>query len=137
MSRFDSGPLGTTTWNFARSRPGGTAVRILGFAWFSCFVAMQLAFATPGDVLAVDIEQADLRTAPDPTAPVLLRATRGLRLIEFERRDGWVRVRVVGRLGKDAWIHEAGATRTRIARPLAGAPPSPPYVMDGALSCRG
>ncbi len=116
MSRFDSGPLDTTTWNFARSRPGGTAVRILGFAWFGCFFAIQLAFATPGDVLAVDIEQADLHTAPDPTAPVLLRATRGLRLIEFERRGGWVRVRVFGRLGKDAWIRESLVSR----KPLSG-----------------
>ncbi len=101
---------------FVRSRPGWTAVRILGFAWFGCFVAMHPAFATPGDVLVVDIEQADLRTAPDPTAPALLRAPRGLRLIEFERRGGWVRVRVFGRLGKDAWIHESLVSR----KPLSG-----------------
>jgi len=67
--------------------------------------------ATPGDILFVEADQASLRAAPEATAPVILRLEAGRRLIEFERRDAWIRVGVFGAVGKVGWIRLERAAR--------------------------
>ena len=85
------------------------------------------ALATPGDVLYVEAGGAELRTAPEAAAPVVLRLDPGRKLIEFERRGVWIRVGIFGTIGREAWIHGS-----RVApRPPGRRAPSPPALARG------
>jgi hypothetical protein len=68
------------------------------------------ALATPGDILFIEAEEAYLRAAPEPAAPVILRLKAGRRLIEFERRGAWIQVGVFGAVGKIGWVRQDLAT---------------------------
>ena len=65
----------------------------LGF-WLPIGPGTHLAQASPGQILAVQGGDAVLRTAPRSDAEAVVTLTPDHRLIEFERRDGWVRVGV-------------------------------------------
>ena len=62
------------------------------------------AGSTPGDVLYVQAEAAELRTAPDPDAPALRRLAPGGKILEFERRGRWLRVAPFGAVGLEGWV---------------------------------
>lgn len=77
------------------------------------------ASAAPGDALVIVEDGAALLDRPQEDAAVLLRMSRGHRLVEVERRDSWVRVTVAGVLlpGREIWIPAAA---------VGTPPPEPP-----------
>jgi hypothetical protein len=78
------------------------------------------AMATPGDILLVDAETATLRRAPSPASPIRKRLNAGQKLMEFERRAGWVRVVVFATIGEEGWVAETSVVRE--PRPPVSAP---------------
>jgi hypothetical protein len=70
----------------------------LGF-WLPIGPGTHLAQASPGQILAVQGGDAVLRTAPRSDAEAVVTLTPDHRLIEFERRDSWVRVGVFQLVG--------------------------------------
>lgn len=74
---------------------------------------------SPGDVLYVQRESAELRRAPDPETPLILRLERGSRVMEFERRGEWVRVVPFGTVGVEGWVRIDLVVPVDPARPAA------------------
>lgn len=66
--------------------------------------APNIAWAGPGDTLYAQGNLANVRSAPSKSASVVMAVGRGHKLIEFERKYGWVHVRIVRTGGKDGWI---------------------------------
>lgn len=64
------------------------------------------AAAASGDPLVITEDGAPLLDRPQADAAVLLRLSRGHRLLEVERRDAWVRVTVAGvhLPGREIWV---------------------------------
>lgn len=77
--------------------------------------------ATPGQILYVKSEIANLREAPSRKARIVKRLRRGHKVIEFARRRGWVRVGMFDTSGRDGWIHGA-----LLGPELPGNRPPPP-----------
>ena len=75
----------------------------LGF-WLPIGPGTHLAHASPGQILAVQGGNAVLRATPRSDAEALVTLTPDHRLIEFERRDGWVRVGVFQLVGAFGWV---------------------------------
>ena len=78
----------------------GTAVV---FAVCFCILA-DIAHATPGDRFYVQEDDTNLHESPSAAAPIAIRLKRGDRVIEFRRQGSWVRVNLLGSVGKDGWI---------------------------------
>ncbi len=98
--------------------------RSLVLVLLAMLCAAPRALATPGDVLYVEADGAELRAAPEAAAPVVLRLDPGRKLIEFERRGVWLRVGIFGAVGREAWVHGSRvAPRSPDRRALA--PPAP------------
>lgn len=111
------------------------------------------ARATPGDILYVEADETALRAAPAVAAPLILQLEAGRKLIEFERREAWIRVGVFGAVGKVGWVRRdrvaareperAGVGLPEVvrgpgaARPTPVAPPAaaePPAVFQLVLT---
>lgn len=75
--------------------------------------------ATPGQIHVIDREAVNLRAEPSTEAEIIGRLRRGDRVMEFERRDLWLRVRPMGRVGREGWVHGGLVT------PEARAPVAP------------
>lgn len=90
--------------------------------WGAAGLGSSALHATPGQVLAVRDDVVSLRAAPHGDARVILRLTPDHRLIEFERRHGWVRVGVFQVVGAFGWV-PAGAL---VPPPRPPSPPEPP-----------
>lgn len=63
--------------------------------------------ATPGQILYVKSEIANVRKTPSRKARVVKRLRQGHKVIEFERRRRWVRVGMFDTSGRVGWIHGA------------------------------
>lgn len=63
--------------------------------------------ATPGQILYVKSEIANVRKAPSLNARIVKRLRQGHKVIEFERRRRWVRVGMFDTSGRIGWIHGA------------------------------
>lgn len=63
------------------------------------------ARATPGQIHLVDRAAVNLRAGPGTETEIIGRLRRGDRVMEFERRGDWVRVRPMGRVGREGWVH--------------------------------
>ena len=68
--------------------------------------APNIAWAGPGDTLYAQGNLANVRSAPSKSASVVMAVGRGHKLIEFERKNGWVHVGIVRTGGKDGWIFD-------------------------------
>ncbi len=75
----------------------------LGF-WLPIGSGGHLAHASPGQILTVQGGDTVLRAAPRSDAEAVVTLTPDHRLIEFERRDGWVRVGVFQLVGAFGWV---------------------------------
>lgn len=64
-----------------------------------------VAFTATGDILYVQVDRANLRSGPSTSSPIILTLGMGHRLLEFERRAGWVHVGADRTGGKDGWVH--------------------------------
>lgn len=84
--------------------------------------APQTPDATPGQILYVNSEIANLRQAPNAKARIVMRLRQDHKVIEFERRQGWVRVGMFDTSGRDGWIHGALLG----PEPPGALPPAPP-----------
>jgi hypothetical protein len=76
------------------------AVAILG----SALIIFREARATPGEILVITGMEVALRAAPDAKSRVIERLDKSDRIMEFERRDGWVRGLLFGAMGKEGWV---------------------------------
>jgi hypothetical protein len=85
---------------------GATAALALSLVLAPGALGAGAARATPGDILYVDADGAVLHAAPEAAAPVVLWLEAGRKLIEFERRGGWLRVGVFGAVGKAGWVRQ-------------------------------
>ena len=97
----------------------GVAARLM---LIGVLLGASVARATPGDTFTVGPEGAQLYPAPDAGAPVVGRLTEGRRVMEFERRGDWVRIRVLGAVGEETWVRT-----DRLVRSLP-VPQEPPVV---------
>jgi hypothetical protein len=72
--------------------------------WLAVGLGDHAAQASPGQILAVQRGDVVLRAAPRSDAEAVVTLTPDHRLIEFERRDGWVRVGVFQMVGAFGWL---------------------------------
>ena len=61
--------------------------------------------AIPGQIVYVQSKGAEVHAEPNRKARVIARLRRGHKVIEFERRSGWVRVGMFDTSGRDGWVH--------------------------------
>ena len=61
--------------------------------------------AIPGQIVYVQSKGAEVRAEPNRKAQVIAQLRRGQKVIEFERRSGWVRIGMFDNLGRDGWVH--------------------------------
>ena len=61
--------------------------------------------AAPGQIVYVQSKGAEVRAEPNRKAEVIAQLRRGQKVIEFERRSGWVRIGMFDNLGRDGWVH--------------------------------
>jgi hypothetical protein len=86
----------------------------LAIAALVAFLMMPIhARATPGEILVITGEDVALRAAPGPGSKIIERLDKNDRIMEFERRDGWVRGMLFGAIGKEGWV-AAGYLRSEI-----------------------
>jgi hypothetical protein len=89
--------------------------------------APQTPDATPGQILYVKSETANLRQAPNAKARIVMRLRRDHKVIEFERRRRWVRVGMFDTSGRVGWIHGA-----LLGPEPPGSRPAPPAPASAA-----
>jgi len=70
----------------------------------TCLMVSREARATPGEILVITGTDVALRAAPDAKSRLIGRLDTNDRLMEFERRDGWVRGLLFGAIGKEGWV---------------------------------
>ena len=61
--------------------------------------------AIPGQIVYVQSKGAEVRAEPNRKAQVIAQLRRGQKVIEFERRSGWVRIGMFDTSGRDGWVH--------------------------------
>ena len=79
--------------------------------------------ATPGQIVYVQSKGAEVRAEPNRKAQVIAQLRRGHKVIEFERRSGWVRIGMFDTSGRDGWVH--GPLLGPEPRSTGGAKPPP------------
>ena len=79
--------------------------------------------ATPGQIVYVQSKVAEVRAEPNREAQVITRLRRGNKVIEFERRSGWVRIGMFDTSGRVGWVH--GSLLGPEPRSTGGAKPPP------------
>lgn len=84
------------------ARPGAVALAIAALAAF--LTTSMHARATPGEILVITGANAALRAAPGPESKIIERLDTSDRIMEFERRDGWVRGMLFGAIGREGWV---------------------------------
>ncbi len=108
--------------------PGASFLsRLLCLAFACCAIAAGAALASPGQDLRPVEGGAELRTEPRSDAELLQTLTPENRLVEFERRDGWVRIGVFGSRPLYGWVaaDEVVAVPRRVALPVPQPKPLP------------
>jgi hypothetical protein len=91
------------------------------------------ARATPGEILVITGADVALRAAPGPRSKVVERLDKDDRIMEFERRDGWVRGMLFGAVGKEGWV-AARYLKAETDDREDGAPQARSGVPDGTPS---
>ena len=76
-----------------------------GFSVLAVGLLTTLALSAPGDTLYIQGDKVNVRRGPSPNAQVMMQLGRGHKLVEFERRSGWVHVGIDRTGGKDGWVH--------------------------------
>jgi hypothetical protein len=84
------------------------------------------AFATPGQIHEVKRPEVNLRAAPGTDAKVIGSLEEGARLMEFGRKGRWFKVKEMGRVGPEGWVHGALIAPEALPEPAAAAPPQRP-----------
>ena len=118
-------------WAFATPRLpksyGGQAKRLRPHRWAGALALLMILGApatpeaTPGQILYVKSEIANVRKAPSRKARIVKRLRQGHKVIEFERRRRWVRVGMFDTSGRVGWVHGA-----LLGPELPGGRPAPP-----------
>jgi hypothetical protein len=91
----------------AITRPSARIVLMLALLLLLLGLAWRPAQASPGEEFAVKSAGVALRAEPTETAEVVMTLTPANRLVEFERRGGWVRVGVFRQVGAFGWVAAA------------------------------
>ncbi len=99
----------------------------LTFVFVVLLTAVRPLHATPGAEFTVKAAGVALRAQPRETADAVLTLTPRHRLVEFERRGGWVRVGVFREVGAFGWVPaEDLVPLPRVVPHMAPAPEEPP-----------
>ena len=95
------------------------------------------AHATPGQIHEVQRPEVNLRAGPDTGAKVIGKLERGARVMEFARKGRWVRVKQMGRVGPEGWVHGALIAPEKLPEPPEPEAPAPPADEPGAAGSTG
>lgn len=79
------------------------------------------ASATPGQIYEISRPVVNLRAGPSTDTKVIDRLRKGARLMEFDRKEGWIKVREMGKLGPEGWV------LGRLVAPEELPPPAGPF----------
>lgn len=90
------------------------------------------AHATPGEILVITDVDVALYAAPGPKSKVIERLDKNDRIMEFERRDGWVRGMLFGAIGKEGWVAARYLKPETDDREDGGGPGARSEAPDGA-----
>ena len=82
-------------------------MRVVAIALFGCFALGAVAHAASGDTLYVQADKTKVYEAPWVTAPVTMQLDRGDAVVELGRDAWWVKVGILGAVGKDGWVHRS------------------------------
>lgn len=107
----------------ARLRGPALTLAALGLLLITPFAVR----ATPGEILVITAEDVAFRAAPGSEGRIIERLGPDDRIMEFERRDGWVRGLLFGAIGQEGWVAARFLRPERDATaggPGAGAAPS-------------
>ena len=78
----------------------GAALSVAGL------VAGDLIAAT-GDSLSITVSRANVRSGPSRNHPVIMQLSRGGKVVELQRQNGWVEITSGRTDPKSGWIHSA------------------------------
>ncbi len=118
-------------------------------AWLAVFLVIAAVpaavSAAPGQRLIVREAEVAVRAAPRDEGPVVLRVGPEHRLVEFTRREAWVKVGVFGVVGAFGWLRadQVETVPSPVPKPAAlpPAPPEPRFRLElsgtPALAYRG
>jgi len=81
------------------------------------------AVATPGQIHEVKRPEVNLRAGPGTDAKVIGSLEQGARVMEFAREGRWFRVKQMGRVGPEGWVHGALIAPEKLLEPESPAPP--------------
>lgn len=116
---------------YSPARPRAVALAIAALAVF--LTVPHHARATPGEILVITGADVALRAAPGPGSTVIERLDANDRIMEFERRDGWVRGMLFGAIGKEGWV-AARYLKSETDDRRDQAPRAPSQAPDGTSS---
>ena len=97
---------------------------------------LDLARATPGEVLVPRSDGIELYEAPRSSAPVLRTLDSNDRLLEFGREGEWVRVAVFRMVDGRGWVRLADVqaeSAVQESQPVEGARDGPEHAGDGEI----
>ena len=106
IDQLRTGKLPSAGLTFIVDKPNGECRLTKVLTAAVLLIAPSIAWAAPGDTLYVQGNGANVRSAPSKSASVVMVVGRGHKLIEFERKNGWVHVGIVRTGGKDGWIFD-------------------------------
>lgn len=87
------------------------------FIWF-IFLFCNPVFAETGDQLIVEDDLVNLREGPSQENAVLRRLEKNTGLIEINRKDSWIEVRVNSESAITGWIHSSLVKKIVIEKPV-------------------
>ncbi len=120
-------------------KPRGAALLALALVLVFLPAEVRPLRASPGEEFTVSGSGVALRAQPRETANALFTLTPEHLLVEFERREDWVRVGVYREVGAFGWVpadqlvpvpRAAPATTTPETPPPSAEPPVPPLLME-------
>jgi len=100
--------------------------RAAGAALILALGAGAPARATPGQIHVVKRPEVNLRAGPGTATKIIGKLVRGARVMEFGRKGRWFRVKEMGRVGPEGWVHGAMIAPEPEPSPAVPAEPAPP-----------
>ncbi len=100
--------------------------RAAGAALILALGAGAPARATPGQIHVVQRPEVNLRAGPGTATKIIGKLARGARVMEFARKGRWFRVKEMGRVGPEGWVHGAMIAPEPEPSPAVPAEPAPP-----------
>jgi len=72
-----------------------------------CFAWTTPVYGTPGEQFFIQKDNTSVYEAPSLSSPIVMQLNRDDRVIEFRRQGAWVRINLLGAVGKEGWIEDS------------------------------